>query len=251
MEAVGVIMVTLGLLGSSMALVFVFLALVSMKWRSTLKLSFILLGSTVVCCVIGFIFYYRGADIYLVRETTHLNNDGMNEANQYFQNTIKEDETLKTENNTEEPIIQDMSIGDTTFENNKLNNTESILKTCIENVVGKDRLVDYMYIPENNYTLIVFKGTDSLTTNLIVEAAYIDIKDILKSIQTIIDTDVRICVTFPIIDIYGNSQEQMVIKADYKLDTIKKINFDNFLSDNVPYIADVWNDDKLFRKSDG
>ena len=39
-----------------------------------------------------------------------------------------------------------------------------------------------------------------------------------------------------------------MIKADYYLDTIKKINFENFLIDNVPYIADTWDDDVLFRK---
>lgn len=246
MNNFGLILIILGLFGSSMALVLVIFSLISSKWRSILKTSLIMLGVTICCLILGTVCYYRReANSEFVQEQYNSNNESVY-SEQSIPNIFETDIDLMEESVTEEPILQG-DVSDIVGKNVEDNNTEGKLRIAIENVVGEDRLKDFMYIPENNYTLITFKGSDSLSTNLIVEAAYLDIKDILKNIQNVIDTDVRICVTFPIIDVYGNSQEQMVIKSDYKLDTIKKINFDNFVSENVPYVADVWNDDELFR----
>lgn len=249
METIGLIMTIIGLLGSSMAIIFIFMALVITKWHSILKVSLIIFGATFCCFVIGVGCFSIGkSEDAVVQEAQYVADAEASEADQYDQNTSEEDMPLKEEGKGEEEEQQEVVKADTTVENVELNDTEENLRAAIGNVIAEDRLRDFMYIPDNNYTLITFRGSDSLTTNLIIEAAYIDIKDILENIQPIIDTDVRICVTFPVVDAYGNSKEQMMIKADYYLDTIKKINFENFLIDNVPYIADTWDDDVLFRK---
>ncbi len=123
---------------------------------------------------------------------------------------------------------------------------ETLLYTAIEEVVGSDRLIQFVYNPYMNTTRIVFKGADSLTPNMIVSGAYLDIKDILKAIQPLIDTDVYIFVKYPLVDAYGNSEDHKVIQADFSLDTIKKINFDKFLSDNIPVVADSWWNHRVF-----
>lgn len=249
MEIIGLIMTLIGLLGSSMAIILIFMALVIKKWHSILKVSLIIFGGMFCCFVIGIGLFYMGeSDNASVQEAQYVTNTEDNEADQCDQNISEEAMLLGEEREEEKEEPQGDVKADTTDENVELNDTEEKLRAAIGNVVEEDRVRDFMYIPENNYTLITFRGSDSLTANLIIEGAYFDIKNILKNIQPIIDTNVRICVTFPVVDAYGNSEEQMMIKADYYLDTIKKINFDNFLSDNVPYVADTWDDDVLFRK---
>lgn len=39
---------------------------------------------------------------------------------------------------------------------------------------------------------------------------------------------------------HGNISEDIVIKATFNNETIKKINFDNFDYNNIPSIADEW-----------
>ena len=46
---------------------------------------------------------------------------------------------------------------------------------------------------------------------------------------------------FPLMDKLGNSKEQIVLKATYTPATVNRINWDNFLNDNIYDIADsVW-----------
>lgn len=239
MNAFTLIISLIGLFGMGMAFVFVFLSLVSNKWRSLLRFSLIFLASMFGCLLIGFVSYcitdqeVNKKELY---DAVVEDNKGKEDINLSPQNDIIEDNFAKEGLNEQQ--ISEEAFGSS--------NKENELRIAIENIIGSDRLADFIYLPENNYTLITFKGTDSLTTNLIVEAAYLDIKDILISIKPIIDTDVRICVTFPIVDVYGNSNEEMVIKANYTLSTIQKINIENFVSDNVPVIADEWWNNELF-----
>lgn len=240
----------IGLLGMPMALVFIFLGLVFSKWRSTLKISLAIFCTSLGCLIIGFISY-------VIIEPKNVDyNNGESHSYQSSENKISETNSPQIQNELDEQTSVEHTFDEQAFDEhifeespaiqNDETNQEDALRIAIENIVGADMLVDFIYLPENNYTLITFRGSDSLTTNLIVEAAYLDIKDILKSLQPVIDTDVRICVTFPIIDVYGNSEEQMVIKADYTLNTIQSINFDNFVSENIPLVADTWWNDELF-----
>ena len=126
-----------------------------------------------------------------------------------------------------------------TTENKKQTIKES-LRTAIINVVDEENFVTLNYVPDNNFTLIKFKGSENLTKNYTVKGMYIDIFDILKSIQPIIDTDVDFNVVYPLQDVYGNSSDEIVIKATFKKGTIEKINFENAISDNLPIMADEW-----------
>ncbi len=240
MNAFSLVISIIGLLGMPMALVFIFLGLVFKKWHSTIKISLAIFGTSLGCLIIGFISY-----VIIDPKNVDYNN-GENHTYQFSENKISETNSPKKQNEPDEQTSAEHISDESPTNPNDSINQEDSLRIAIENIVGADMLVDFIYLPENNYTLITFRGSDSLTTNLIVEAAYLDIKDILKSLQPVIDTDVRICVTFPIIDAYGNSEEQMVIKANYTLKTIQSINFDNFVSENIPIIADTWWNNELF-----
>ena len=58
-----------------------------------------------------------------------------------------------------------------------------------------------------------------------IKGMYLDMFNILKSIQPVINTSVDFNVVYPLIDEYGNKEDVIVIKATYKKKTIKKNNF--------------------------
>jgi hypothetical protein len=118
--------------------------------------------------------------------------------------------------------------------------TKTELKEQIEKVVGSDMLETFNYVPENNFSLIKFKGSENLSNKMTVKGMYLDIFNILKEIQSTIDTDVDFNVTYPLKDKYGNVSDDIVIKATFKNDTIKKINFENALFEKIPDMADEW-----------
>jgi hypothetical protein len=81
---------------------------------------------------------------------------------------------------------------------------------------------------------------DNLTESMIKFGARDDATNILKAVaQSGINyTSVVIEGYFPIQDVYGNSSDSMVIDLVYLRSTVDKINWSNFLSDNIYRIAD-------------
>ncbi|MCH5257019.1 MAG: hypothetical protein J1D87_06975 [Lachnospiraceae bacterium] len=118
--------------------------------------------------------------------------------------------------------------------------TQADIKKAIEDVVGVDNLESFNYVPSNNFSLIKFRGSENLTNKMTVEGMYLDMFNILKKIQPIIDTDVDFNIVYPLVDKYGNSEDVIVIKATFKNETIQKINFDNALFENIADMADEW-----------
>lgn len=128
---------------------------------------------------------------------------------------------------------------DTQQEENK-SSTEEDLRKAIVKVVGEENLETFNYVADNNFALIKFKGSENLSSKMTVKGMYMDISNVLKGIQKDIDVNVDINVTYPLQDSYGNISEDIVIKATFNNETIKKINFDNFDYNNIPFIADEW-----------
>lgn len=147
----------------------------------------------------------------------------------------EEEEKTKKEESTKQTKESTASEDKTTKDS-----TEEVIKEKIIKVVGEENLETFNYVPDNNFALIKFKGSENLTSKMTVEGMYMDIANILKEIQEDIDVNVDINVTYPLQDSYGNIEEDIVIKATFNNETIKKINFDNFLSKNIPSIADEW-----------
>ena len=102
---------------------------------------------------------------------------------------------------------------------------EDTIRLAIEDAIGADNLDTFNYVPDNNFSLIKFKGTENLTNKMTIKGMYLDMFNILKSIQPVINTSVDFNVVYPLIDEYGNKEDVIVIKATYKKKTIKKNNF--------------------------
>ena len=117
---------------------------------------------------------------------------------------------------------------------------EESMKKAIIKVVGEENLETFNYVPDNNFALIKFKGSENLSSKMTVKGMYMDISNILKEIQKDINVNVDINVTYPLQDKYGNISEDIVIKTTFNNDKIKKINFDNFDYNDIPSVADEW-----------
>ncbi|MBW8042452.1 MAG: hypothetical protein FVQ85_20990 [Planctomycetes bacterium] len=90
---------------------------------------------------------------------------------------------------------------------------------------------------------IVFSIDDNLTNGWVKDGAKIDIIKILKAVQSsgYRYSEVAIFGTFSFSDVYGNSEESVAVKASYTPSTVNRINWENFLYNNVYKIADsVW-----------
>jgi hypothetical protein len=88
--------------------------------------------------------------------------------------------------------------------------------------------------------IVQFAINDNLTKNMVKLGAREDVANILQAIANS-GTDyfsVRIAGTFSMVDKFGNAKEQFVIKATFNKETVDRINWKNFNSDNVFEIAD-------------
>lgn len=118
--------------------------------------------------------------------------------------------------------------------------SEEVMKKAIKEVIGEENFQEFNYVPENNFSLIKFRGADNLSDKMTVKGMYLDMFNILKKLQPNIDTNIDFNVVYPLVDKYGNSEDEIVIKATFTEETIKKINFDNALFDDIPDMADEW-----------
>ncbi len=125
------------------------------------------------------------------------------------------------------------------------------LKSQIEGVLGSSNrniptLISLEFNnPEQGAIFINWAINDNLTEDLIVFGAKSDATDILKALaQSGTDyTYVILSGSFPMADKFGNSDEKNVVNLTFNKETVERINWDDFLSDNIYSIANeanVW-----------
>ncbi|MHC4122479.1 MAG: hypothetical protein ACYSSI_02810 [Planctomycetota bacterium] len=116
----------------------------------------------------------------------------------------------------------------------------------VQKVLGKSnrgKVKLYKVEGIGNNIKVNFSIDDNLSNGWIKDGAKTDIIKILKAVQSsgYDYNEVTIFGTFALTDKFGNSEESVVVKASYIHSTINKINWPNFLYDNVYDIADyVW-----------
>ena len=82
---------------------------------------------------------------------------------------------------------------------------------------------------------------DNLTANLVKAGAREDVVDILRVVSEspAVRPTVEVVGVFPLVDQFGNSEDETVVVARYARETLQKINWDRFLRDNVYTVADA------------
>lgn len=81
---------------------------------------------------------------------------------------------------------------------------------------------------------------DNLSSGFVKRGARNDVLDVLRAVHEsgVPYGSILTLGTFSLVDIYGNSSEEVVVRAVYDRSTVEKIDWDNFLSDNIYRIAD-------------
>ena len=104
----------------------------------------------------------------------------------------------------------------------------------------KDSATDVVYTPGTNNLRIEFKESMNLTGKMTVKAMWLDITNTLHKIKDseVPNVNVDFIVNYDQEDKYGNMETVKVMSASFTTDTIEKINFDNFLKENIPDVAD-------------
>lgn len=117
------------------------------------------------------------------------------------------------------------------------------LRLAIQTALG-DGNRDVPRIQEFDFTdgtiWVVWAIDDNFTEGLVKRGAQLDIVNILKAVDsTGIDYQrVDLLGTFSMVDVYGNTSESDVISVSYSQATVQRINWDNFLTDDIYTIAD-------------
>lgn len=117
------------------------------------------------------------------------------------------------------------------------------IKLEIEDIVKSvvnDNDTSVTYNEYNNFVLVKFKGSENLTNKMTVKGMFMDIKNILEKLKDYDNLDVDFNVTYTMQDTYGNTSDDIVIKASYPDKIRKKINWDNFLWENINTVASEW-----------
>lgn len=126
------------------------------------------------------------------------------------------------------------------------------LKSLVADALGTSnrdvpRLSGFSWEAESSEIAVIFTAEDNLTVDLINRGIQMDIVDILRTIQScntpIPYKSIVAVATFPLVDVYGNSNESNVVIATYTRENLDKVNWDNFITDNIYLIA---NQDSLY-----
>jgi len=81
---------------------------------------------------------------------------------------------------------------------------------------------------------------DNLSTSWVKSSARIDIADVLEQLKkdNLPVNNIHIEGTFALVDVRGNTSEDVVVRAEYSRREFMQVNWDNFLTDNIYIIAD-------------
>ena len=104
------------------------------------------------------------------------------------------------------------------------------------------RISSFIWDTDSSEIVVTFAGQDNFTDDMIKRSIQMDIVNVLEAIHKsgtpLPYNFVAVVGTFALVDEYGNAKEANVVIATYSRDTLDKINWDNFLTDNIYTVAD-------------
>ena len=118
------------------------------------------------------------------------------------------------------------------------------LRHLIVKAVSRDNMSfeinDRLGHPTQKIIQVRWQISDNLTNRLMRRGAMMDIEAILKAVDEsgIACFEVKVSGNFPLVEKFGNTSNSVVTKATYKGSTIQRINWPNFITDDVYNIAD-------------
>jgi hypothetical protein len=141
------------------------------------------------------------------------------------------------------PTITDTPLPSQTPEPTNTLSPEEEVRSIVEDALGDsnrdvERITDF-YIGYDDLVVVSWTINDNLTENMIKRGAQLDIVKVAESLcEADYCNGLRMRGTFPLQDKYGNVSEEEVVFVHYDSSTLKRINWDNFITSNVYDVAD-------------
>ena len=116
--------------------------------------------------------------------------------------------------------------------------TEEKIKAIAEDVFGSE-LIDFEYM-EASERYFIYANTAGLSANMDRKSAYFSATDFLEKIKDEDFDSVYLEYQAVFVDDFGNEEERKGITYDVTKETVDKINFDSFLAEKLPDVADSY-----------
>ncbi|MCC2351993.1 hypothetical protein [Bacillus pacificus] len=104
--------------------------------------------------------------------------------------------------------------------------------------------------PNDKIVLITTEAKENISANYTKKGMWIDTISILKDLKDENNiSEIAFFYKYPLVDQYGNEKKDNVMKITLNRETLDKINYDNFLHDNLPKVANqYWEHPALSKK---
>lgn len=133
---------------------------------------------------------------------------------------------------------------------------ENVARVAVHKAFGetnsfdkKDSILEMNFNKDNGFLLIKVFAKDNLTEKFIKLGMWDGMTQVLKELKDNQDMKtVSFMIIFPMQDAYGKSSNDTVMKAEFNAEIRAKINFENFISKNIPVIAQNYWEHPAIRK---
>lgn len=138
-------------------------------------------------------------------------------------------------------VADDSTVSDTTAET--VGDSSDVLTyatDCVEKIFGKDNVIAVEYFEDTTFLSIEARGSENLTDKMTLRGMYMNIETLLKDFSDLQDININFDILYPFVDKKGNSTDALAIRARYDWNDRKDINWDNFLTPNIPDVSTTW-----------
>lgn len=194
--------------------------------KNSRNIGLVILGLIVFIGLINNIF--RDSESQTVKEEK--------KTQQETNNKVTEKTSPKTTKKTKTTKLSDMKIN-------------QYLKYMVKETLGeKTNMGKPIFVSVSDGDLgikeIKLNGSENITNNMTKKGMLIDTRDYLKSIsknkKVLKLKGISLIFQMELIDKYGNEKEERVLIVTVSIDTLKKINWDNFIFDDIENVADTY-----------
>ena len=112
-----------------------------------------------------------------------------------------------------------------------------------EQRIRQIKITTYDYANNYQNADIEYLADENLSTNLTKRGMWVDAKEILKELPNALEPQIMKITLNPhlkLVDVYGEESVDRVMTIRITRDTWEKISWDNFLTENVPNIAETY-----------
>lgn len=122
------------------------------------------------------------------------------------------------------------------------NSPERAIELATLKTLSPQKIIEDINLEEDEL-YIEYKAAENLTNNLTKRGIMIDASELMEALTPVLDENINIVnfsSSLPLIDQYGNITQDKVGLITFSRSEWEKINWDNFITDNIESVADYF-----------